>query len=36
MAAGIPGSLFVEVPDAGHLAPLENPDVVNAALEQFL
>lgn len=35
-AAAIPGSEYVVVPDAGHLAPLENAPVVNAALESFL
>jgi pimeloyl-ACP methyl ester carboxylesterase len=36
MAAAIPGAEFVIVPDAGHMAPLENPAAFNAALEKFL
>lgn len=36
MAAAIPGARFEIVPGAGHLTPLENPDAVNHALEQFL
>ncbi|HEX2052564.1 MAG TPA: alpha/beta fold hydrolase [Actinomycetota bacterium] len=36
MADAIPGARLVAVPDAGHLAPLENPDAVNEAIRQFL
>jgi 3-oxoadipate enol-lactonase len=36
MAQAIRGAQFVEIPDAGHMAPLENPDAVNAAINQFL
>ncbi|MES3035230.1 MAG: alpha/beta fold hydrolase [Gemmatimonadota bacterium] len=36
MAAGIPGSRLVTVPGAGHLSPLEQPTVVNAAIGEFL
>jgi pimeloyl-ACP methyl ester carboxylesterase len=36
MADAIPNSVFVEVPDAGHLAPLENPTPTNAAILKFL
>jgi pimeloyl-ACP methyl ester carboxylesterase len=36
MAAAIPGAELVEIPGAGHLAPLERPAEVNAALEHFL
>ena len=36
MAAAIPGAEFVVIPDAGHMAPLENPAAFNAALEKFL
>lgn len=32
----IVGAPFVEVPDAGHMSPLENPQVVSAAIAQFL
>ncbi|MCS7238329.1 MAG: alpha/beta hydrolase [Thermoguttaceae bacterium] len=36
IAAAIRGSQFTLIPGAGHLAPLENPQAVNAALGQFL
>jgi pimeloyl-ACP methyl ester carboxylesterase len=36
MAQAIRGAQFVEIPNAGHLAPLENPDAVNAAISRFL
>jgi 3-oxoadipate enol-lactonase len=36
MAQAIPGAKFVEIPDAGHMAPMENPDVVNATIDRFL
>jgi pimeloyl-ACP methyl ester carboxylesterase len=36
MAASIPRTEFVTVPRAGHMAPLENPHVVNDALRRFL
>jgi pimeloyl-ACP methyl ester carboxylesterase len=36
IAQAIPGARFVEVPSAGHMAPLENPDAVNEAIEKFL
>lgn len=36
MAAAIPGAQFQVVPEAGHLAPLENPGVFNAVLAEFL
>ena len=36
MAQRIRGAKYVEVPEAGHLAPLERPEIVNAALEDFL
>ena len=36
MSAAIPGSRLVTVPGAGHLAPLEQPAVVNAAIAEFL
>ncbi len=36
MASAIPGAEFVVVPRAGHLAPLEQPDAVNAAITAFL
>jgi pimeloyl-ACP methyl ester carboxylesterase len=36
MAQGIRAARYVEVPGAGHLAPLERPDLVNEALEDFL
>ena len=36
MARAIPGARLVEIPAAGHMAPLERPAEVNAALLQFL
>jgi 3-oxoadipate enol-lactonase len=36
IAAAIPGARFVEIPDAGHMTPLEDPSAVNAALVEFL
>jgi pimeloyl-ACP methyl ester carboxylesterase len=36
IAARIPAARFVEVPKAGHMAPLENPAVVNEAIRTFL
>ncbi len=36
MAAAIPGAEFVSVPGAGHMAPLEDPWTVNAAMARFL
>lgn len=36
MAAAIPGAQYVEIADAGHLSPWEQPLVVNAHIERFL
>ena len=36
LAAGIPGARLVVVPDAGHLAPVEQPAALSAALRSFL
>jgi len=36
VAAAIPGSQYVEIPAAGHMAPLEKPAAVNAAFDTFL
>jgi 3-oxoadipate enol-lactonase len=36
IAQAIPGAKFIEIADAGHLAPLENPSAVNAAIAAFL
>ncbi len=36
LADGIPGARLVTVPDAGHLAPLENKTAANAAILDFL
>jgi pimeloyl-ACP methyl ester carboxylesterase len=36
MAEAIPRAQFVQIPNAGHLAPLENPDAVNGAINRFL
>jgi 3-oxoadipate enol-lactonase len=35
MQASIPGSRLVEIPDAGHMTPLETPDAVAAAIRDF-
>jgi pimeloyl-ACP methyl ester carboxylesterase len=36
LAAGIPGATLVAVPECGHLAPLERPEAVAAALAELL
>ena len=36
LADGIPGARLVMIPDAGHLAPLENKTAANAAILEFL
>jgi pimeloyl-ACP methyl ester carboxylesterase len=36
MQGGIPESRLVEIPESGHLTPLENPPAFNAALAEFL
>ncbi|NIP82301.1 MAG: alpha/beta fold hydrolase, partial [Gemmatimonadetes bacterium] len=36
LAEGIPGAALAVIPDAGHLANLENPDAFNRALAAFL
>jgi len=36
MAEAIPGARFIEISAAGHMAPLENPAAVNAAILAFL
>lgn len=36
MANAIEGSTLVRLPRTGHLAPRENPDAVNAAIDAFL
>ena len=36
LAAAIPGAVFVPLPQVGHLAPLEQPDRVAAALREHL
>ncbi len=36
MARVLPNATLVEIPDAGHLAPLENPAASNAAILKFL
>jgi len=35
-AEKIPGAHFVSIPKGGHVAPMENPDAVNAAIADFL
>ncbi len=36
LSSSVAGSRLVTIPDAGHLAPLEQPSVVNAAIAEFL
>jgi pimeloyl-ACP methyl ester carboxylesterase len=36
IAAALPQARYVEVADAGHMAPLERPDAVNGAIREFL
>lgn len=36
IAAAIPSAKFVEIPEAGHMSPMENPERVNAELLTFL
>ena len=36
IAEQIPGAQFQMVPDAGHLAPMERPEVVNGIIDEFL
>jgi pimeloyl-ACP methyl ester carboxylesterase len=36
LAQGLPNARLVEIPDAGHLSPLENPAPANAAMLEFL
>jgi 3-oxoadipate enol-lactonase len=36
IADGIPGAEFVEIPDCGHMSPMEKPDEVNAAIARFI
>lgn len=36
MAQATPGAQFVEIAEAGHLAPLESPEACNAAMLEFL
>ena len=36
MAAGIPGSRLVMIPDSGHLSTLEQPQAVTAALVEWM
>jgi len=36
MAAAIPGARCVVIPNAGHMAPMEQPAAVNAAIREFL
>jgi len=36
IADGIPGAEFVEIPNCGHMSPMEKPDEVNAAIARFI
>jgi 3-oxoadipate enol-lactonase len=35
-AEQVPGAVFKTIPGGGHMAPMENPDAVNAAITEFL
>ena len=35
-AAKIPGAKFLSIPKGGHVSPMENPEAVNAAIQEFL
>lgn len=36
IATAMPNAQFVEIPQAGHMAPMENPEAVNTAISGFL
>jgi pimeloyl-ACP methyl ester carboxylesterase len=36
MAQATPGAKFIEIQDAGHMSPMENPTSVNRAIEEFI
>jgi len=36
LAEALPHAVYAEIPEAGHLAPLENPSAANAAMLRFL
>ncbi len=36
MSTQLPHAKYIEVPDAGHMTPMEAPDIVNQAMEDFL
>ena len=36
IATALPNARFVEIAAAGHMAPLEQPEAVNAAIKKFL
>ena len=36
LSSAISGSRLVTIPEAGHLSPLEQPAIVNAAIAEFL
>jgi pimeloyl-ACP methyl ester carboxylesterase len=36
MARKLPHARFVTIPDAGHLAPMERPKVIGAAIQDYL
>lgn len=36
MTQGIHGSRFIAIPQSGHVAPVENPEVLNTAFQEFL
>jgi 3-oxoadipate enol-lactonase len=36
LQADLPGSRFIELPNAGHISNLDRPDMFNRAVEDFL
>jgi pimeloyl-ACP methyl ester carboxylesterase len=36
IAAAIANAEYVEIPDAGHMTTMENPDATNTALREFI
>jgi pimeloyl-ACP methyl ester carboxylesterase len=36
IAAKLPNARYIEIAKAGHMAPLEQPEAVNAAIREFL
>ena len=36
ISSGVPGAKLAIIPGAGHLAPMERPEAVNAVLQRWL